>query len=132
MRIIETCPKCGHDLVDSVIATYPPIPQKKCFNCGWEWTGEAEEVVRVPFGGNTYTNTTDTVTISLNDYINTPVTMPEVTLNGGVDGYITERYVPVQPSDAAYDSSSCKYCSNNPKNGGSGICHCILGQEASY
>ena len=93
MRIIETCPKCGHDLVDLVIATYPPIPQKKCFSCGWEWPGEREEVVRVPFGGNTY----------------------------------TERYTPVQPSDAAYDSSPCKYCSNNPRNGGSGICHCILG-----
>lgn len=23
--------------------------------------------------------------------------------------------------------SSCDYCSNNPKNGGSGICHCIIG-----
>lgn len=49
MRIIETCPKCGHDLVDLVLTTYPPIPQKKCFNCGWEWTGERDEVVRVPF-----------------------------------------------------------------------------------
>ena len=67
MRIIETCPKCGHDLVDLALTTYPPIPQKKCFNCGWEWTGEREEVVRVPFGGNTTTNTTDTATISLND-----------------------------------------------------------------
>ena len=50
--IIETCPKCGHDLTDLVIATYPPIPQKKCFGCGWSWEGEREEVVRVPFGGN--------------------------------------------------------------------------------
>lgn len=54
MRIIETCPKCGHDLVDLVIATYPPIPQKKCFSCGWEWTGKAEEVVRVPFNETDY------------------------------------------------------------------------------
>lgn len=52
MIIIETCPKCGHDLTDLVLATYPPIPQKKCFGCGWEWTGEREEIVRVPFGGN--------------------------------------------------------------------------------
>lgn len=130
MRIIETCPKCGHDLTDLVLTTYPPIPQKKCFSCGWEWTGEPEEVVRVPFGGNTYTNTTDTVIINLKDYINTTTT--DVTLNGGVDGYITERYVPVQPSDAAYDSSPCKYCSNNPRNGGSRVCHCILGQQAIY
>ena len=47
--IIETCPKCGHDLHDLVITTYPPIPVKKCLNCGWSWEGEREEVVRVPF-----------------------------------------------------------------------------------
>ena len=52
MIIIETCPKCGHDLTDLVICTYPPIPQKKCFNCGWSWEGKREEVIRVPFGGN--------------------------------------------------------------------------------
>ena len=23
----------------------------------------------------------------------------------------------------------CRYCSNNPANGGSGICHCILGTQ---
>lgn len=28
MIIIETCSKCGHDLVDSVICTNPPIPKK--------------------------------------------------------------------------------------------------------
>ena len=52
--IIETCPKCGYDLHDLVIATNPPIPQKKCFNCDWEWTGEPEQVLRVPFGGNSF------------------------------------------------------------------------------
>lgn len=25
--------------------------------------------------------------------------------------------------------SPCDSCSNNPKNGGSGICHCILGLQ---
>lgn len=76
-----------------------------------------------------YTNTTETATISLNDYINLNTTAPEATLNGGVDGYVVERYVPVQPSDADYESSPCVHCSNNPKNGGSGVCHCILGQR---
>lgn len=64
MIIIETCPKCGHDLHDLVIATYPPIPQKKCFNCGWEWTGEQEEVIRMPFGGNSLEMASD------NSYLN--------------------------------------------------------------
>ena len=50
--IIETCPKCGHDLMNEVICTYPPIPRKSCPNCGWSWEGEPEEVIRVPFGGN--------------------------------------------------------------------------------
>lgn len=52
MIIIETCPKCGHDLHNEIICTYPPIPRKVCWNCGWSWEGEREEVVRVPFGGN--------------------------------------------------------------------------------
>ena len=54
MIIIETCPKCGHDLHDLVIATNPPIPQKKCFECGWEWIGEPEQVIRQPVGGNAF------------------------------------------------------------------------------
>ena len=99
MIIIETCPKCGHDLQNLMIATYPPIPRKECWNCGWSWEGEQEEVVRVPFGGN---NPNITKQPSLNDYINT-----SYTLN-------TEQ-------------SPCDNCSNNVKNGGSGICNCILG-----
>jgi len=31
-----------------------------------------------------------------------------------------------------YESNTCKNCSNNPKNGGSGICHCILGSQITY
>lgn len=89
MKIIETCPICGHDLVDLILTYNPPISKMKCFNCGW------------------------------NDYINTE--------NGGVDYYIVERCVPVQSSDSAFENSACKYCSNNPRNGGSGICHCIMG-----
>lgn len=27
----------------------------------------------------------------------------------------------------AFVNKACEYCSNNPKNGGSGICHCTLG-----
>ena len=26
----------------------------------------------------------------------------------------------------------CQYCPNNPKNGGTGICHCILGTPTIY
>lgn len=53
MIVVETCPKCGHDLRNEVICTYPPIPRKVCWNCGWSWEGKQEKIVRVPFGGNT-------------------------------------------------------------------------------
>lgn len=105
MIIIETCPKCGHDLQDVVIATYPPIPQKKCFGCGWEWTGEPEQVVRVPFGGNDIDIINQP---SLNDYLNT--------------------YNSKDPLFNNFEQSACINCSNNPKNGGNGLCNCTLGQ----
>ena len=102
MKIIETCPRCGADLIDVVIATCPEIVRKECWSCGWASNGEKEEVVRIPFGGNSNLScTTETIT-------NIPFT-------------------PMGPSDKAYNGSPCDYCSNNPKNGGSGICHCILG-----
>ena len=50
--IIETCPRCGAPLVDIVLASYPPIPKKECFSCGWSWTGEPEKIEYRPFGGN--------------------------------------------------------------------------------
>lgn len=28
--------------------------------------------------------------------------------------------------------NACKSCSNHPSNGGSGICHCILGNQVIY
>lgn len=46
---IETCPICGHDLVDVSLTSLPVIPKKSCFNCGWSWTGKPEEVARIPF-----------------------------------------------------------------------------------
>ena len=30
------------------------------------------------------------------------------------------------------EPSPCDGCANNPKNGGSGICHCTLGQKMFY
>lgn len=51
MRIIEMCPKCGHDLLDSVVAVMPPISRKDCPHCGWSWEGKPPETIRVPFGG---------------------------------------------------------------------------------
>lgn len=38
----------------------------------------------------------------------------------------------VEPTYDAFNNVACRYCSNNPANGGSGICHCILGQNVVY
>lgn len=46
--IIQTCPKCGHDLEDLVLTTYPPIYEKRCSACGWSWS-KRSELIRVPF-----------------------------------------------------------------------------------
>ena len=110
MKIIETCPRCGADLIDVVIATCPEIVRKECWSCGWSSQGEKEEVVRIPFGGNR--SWSDTTPL---DYT-TSETISNI------------RYMPMGPSDKAYDGSPCQHCSNNPINGGSGICYCILGR----
>lgn len=108
MIIIETCPKCGFDLHDEVICTYPPIPRKVCGNCGWSWTGEPEKIVRVPFGGNL--NSDDSPTLITTDASLTSVNLQDYSSVG------------------AFEKPSCINCSANPKNGGDGICFCTLGQ----
>lgn len=101
--IVETCPRCGANLVSFALTCDPPVPKKYCPYCGWDWTGEPEEIVRVPFGEGSYDISTSNATM-------------------------VRRYTPVQPSDSRYGASLCRTCSNNPANGGSGICSCILGQ----
>lgn len=115
--IIETCPKCGHDLMSEVICTYPPIPKKSCPSCGWSWEGEREEIVRVPFGGNSLI--IDDL-VGLDKYDKLEVNLDDITL---LNNYNLE-----DATIGAFEQSSCVNCSNNPKNGGSGICFCTLGQ----
>lgn len=80
MIIIETCPKCGHDLMDEMICTNPPIPKKKCTNpkCGWTWEGQREQVLRVPFIEN------ETPYATMDSFLNTPcITCANNPKNGG-------------------------------------------------
>lgn len=117
MIIIETCPKCGHDLRDEVICTYPPIHRKVCRNCGWSWTGEPEKITRVPFGGNTDT---------LINKDSIPLSWNETSI--GLDSTNLETSSTI----TAFGTKACENCPNNPKNGGDGICFCILGQNIVY
>ena len=32
-------------------------------------------------------------------------------------------------SFSLFNSNPCQHCSNNPANGGSGVCYCILGSQ---
>lgn len=102
MIIIETCPICGHDLINEVICTYPPIPRKYCPNCNWFWEGEREETIRVPFEDNKH----EKFDVDLKD-------LKDVSVNNFI-------------------SSACDNCSCNPKNGGSGVCNCTLGDKITY
>lgn len=123
MIVIETCPICGHDLTDLVLTTYPPIPKKQCFSCGWSWTGEREEVIRVPFGGNSFIPDT---TNYLNTYIDDIV---DITYTGNYLNNINCEDSVVHN----FEQSACINCPSNPKNGGDGICFCTLGQlEVTY
>lgn len=116
--IIETCPKCGHDLVDLILTSNPPKLKKECWSCGWSWIGKSEEIIRVPFGGNSFVpDTTNYLNVDGNDTITT------IRLNN------------LNYEDARignFEQSACINCPSNPKNGGDGICFCTLGQQVTY
>ena len=128
MIIIETCPKCGHDLQDEVICTYPPIPRKVCWNCGWSWTGEREKIKRVPFGGNTNTFTEkDNTSIS---WDGSSTDWDSIDIKTSTDWNST--HLDTSSNITAFGREACENCSSNPKNGGDGICFCTLGQNIVY
>ena len=128
MIFIETCPKCGHDLLDEVICTYPPIPRKVCSNCGWSWTGNPEKITRVPFGGNTNTFTDkDNTSISWNG---SSTDWDSIDIKTSTDWDST--HLDTLSNITAFGREACENCPSNPKNGGDGICFCILGQNIVY
>ena len=128
MIIVETCPKCGHDLQGEVICTYPPIPRKVCWNCGWSWTGEREKIKRVPFGGNTNTFTEkDNTSISWNG---SSTDWDSIDIKTSTDWNST--HLDTSSNITAFGREACENCPSNPKNGGDGICFCTLGQNIIY
>ena len=128
MIVIETCPKCGNDLRDEVICTYPPIPRKVCWNCGWSWTGEREKIKRVPFGGNTNTFTEkDNTSISWNG---ASTDWDSIDIKTSTDWDSTNLDTSININ--AFGREACENCPSNPKNGGDGVCFCIMGQNIIY
>lgn len=57
--VIYTCPKCGGDLLETQICTFPPIPMKECQKCGWRFKGKPKEVTRVSFRENSANELTE-------------------------------------------------------------------------
>lgn len=103
--VIYTCPECGHDILSEILTSMPPIHRDYCPNCGWEHS-ETEEIIRIPYNKNNYNFKTNFVETILE--------------------------APIQPSNILYEGSACAHCLNNPKNGGTGICNCILGNQVIY
>lgn len=100
--IIYTCPECGTDLIEAIATSNPPQRQFVCPSCGWQhWHEDKEEIIRIPYGGNSLPKR-DFSLLDLPYY----------------------NYVSTTPSTS---KGICEFCPTNPKNGGDGICHCILG-----
>lgn len=50
MQIVYTCPKCGGDLEELVLTSFPPQYQKRCKNCNWKTIEKSDDiVVRIPY-----------------------------------------------------------------------------------
>lgn len=129
MIVVETCPKCGHDLHDVVICTYPPIPRKVCWNCGWSWTGKPEKITRVPFGGNTNNFTDKYNTSIILDGSSTGLDSIDIKT---LTDWASTNIETSSTINNAFGKEACENCPSNPKNGGDGICFCTLGQNIVY
>lgn len=129
MIVVETCPKCGNDLRDEVICTYPPIPRKVCWNCGWSWTGKPEKITRVPFGGNT-NNFTDKYNTSI-ILEGSSTGLDSIDIKTLTD-WASTNIETSSTINNAFGREACQNCPSNPKNGGDGVCFCILGQNIVY
>lgn len=132
MIYIETCPKCGSDLVSHMLASYPPVPHKHCSKCGWQWTGKAEQVVRVPFNTNPEAEDSDWAKLDEGDNLTQKnvlsLTQEPIT-------FYEDNCLATFPNtnageiyNTAFNNKACINCPNNVKNGGSGNCNCTLGQ----
>lgn len=132
--IIYTCPECGHDLLSVVLTCYPPIYKDYCPNCGWSHSKQ-EEVVRVPFGGNSFKMRDATLEEQKSiqehiDQISEPTGINLYDLFDLEEPNFTELKNPFVRNN--FENKACENCSSNPKNGGTGICNCILGQQTIY
>ena len=133
LMIIYTCPECGHDLKSEVLTCNPPIHKDYCPSCGWSHShSEQEEVVRIPFGGNSLKMRDATSEEQKNiqeyiDEISEPTGINFYDLLGLKEPNFTELKYPFIRNN--FENNACESCPSNPNNGGTGICFCTLGQQ---
>jgi len=46
--IVYTCPRCGGDLEETLLTSYPPQHEVCCNNCGWTHVTR-EEIRKIPY-----------------------------------------------------------------------------------
>lgn len=117
--IIETCPECGHDLINLVLTVYPPIPKKQCTFCDWSWTGQREDIIRVPFNSVTYEPyTPDYIQTTIDDIADINLFGVDLNNISYTDGTI-----------GTLNQAACTNCPNNIKNSVTSTCSCTLGSS---
>ena len=141
------CIKCGWSYTeppekDSVIIRIPYQPGKMHNNVTIEDAvitaiSNNTELIFTSSGDSTIKVTTDTeMTEDISLQISPEIKHSFIPIEDTTDLYkeaidvinIFEIKDPIIPSVP----ESCKYCKNHPNNGGSGICHCILGGQTIY
>lgn len=112
--IVYTCPECGRDLTELMLASCPPIPQYQCLHCGWteDVSKRQGKIIRIPFDEKE----------NEDEYLKELV---DKWKEQGLLKDIEEEKVP-SLNTFPFMSEACKFCSNNPANGGSGICNCTI------
>ena len=46
--IVYTCPECGEELEEEVLASYPPIYVTRCRSCGWKLEKQ-DDILKIPY-----------------------------------------------------------------------------------
>ena len=101
MRVVYTCPECGTDLEEVVLTSYPPQYRVYCPKCKWSHTERQPEDY---------------------DVVRIPYTVEKLnTMPNSSDKFTYGSLMYVPPA--------CKDCPQHPVNGGSGVCHCTLGNN---
>ena len=61
------------------------------------------------------------------DYVKKSIIVPDLPQTKDIDWKDIDWKTLLNGMSNSFDKYPCKHCNNNPANGGSGICHCILG-----